>query len=246
MSPPLYLADVLGPARYQPYRDAACGDEALAVDLYLWGTELAGAWHSHLSFVEVAVRNSLDRQLRDWNSRQTRNGVPLPAEWTGQDQSGRMLYQLMGRGIEKAREWATDEAKRRETTHPRHGAVPHHDDVVAQLTFGSWSRLLRFPGRGTFTPRQRELWNQSLKCAFPYASQDDSGLLAVGGRMESLRALRNRVAHHENLLQVNTIARLNSSLTLLAWIDPGLPDLVMARNTLRRLNHEDPRRRRLR
>lgn len=60
--------------------------------------------------------------------------------------------------------------------------------------------------------------------------------------MERLRILRNRVAHHENLLQVNTTTRLDSSLSLLASIDQDYPDLVMVRNSLRRLTREDPRR----
>lgn len=242
MQPESSLRQMVGHARYQPYLDAVDADAALAVDLYLWGSELAGAWHSHLSFIEVAVRNSIDCQLKAWNATQRRKETTLTPEWTGKDNTGATLYRLIGKGIDKAREQAELDAKRRDPVHPRHAAAPTHDDIVAQLTFGTWARLLRLPNKGSPTPQQKELWQQSLKHAFPHASQDNTGLHEVGSHLEALRSLRNRVAHHDNLLQVNTLARLNSSLALLASIDRGYPDLAMARNSLRRLTREDPRR----
>lgn len=242
MSDRASLPHALGSARYQPYLDAADGDDALAVDLYLWGTELAGAWHSHLSFIEVLVRNSIDCRLKIWNTTQNHHGIALQPQWTSANGTGKTLYHLIGKGIEKAREAAEDEARWRHPAHPRHAVIPTHDDIIAQLTFGAWSRLLRFPGKSKFVSDQRVLWDKSLRYAFPHTSQDDSGLLRVGEQMERLRILRNRVAHHENLLQVNTTTRLDSSLALLASIDQDYPDLVMARNSLRRLTREDPRR----
>lgn len=242
MSDRASLPHALGSARYQPYLDAADGDEALAADLYLWGTELAGAWHLHLSFIEVLVRNSIGCRLKIWNTTQSHNGIALQSQWTSANGAGKTLYQLIGKGIKIAQDAAKKEARWRHPTHPRHAVIPTHDDIIAQLTFGAWSRLLRFPGKSKFVPAPRALWQQSLRHAFPHTSQDNNGLLKVGEQMERLRILRNRVAHHENLLQVNTTTRLDSSLALLASIDQDYPDLVMARNSLRRLTREDSRR----
>ncbi len=59
-----------GPVRLAPYLTNAGGDEAKAAELYLWAGDLAGALHSTIAFVEVAVRNSLDAQLAEWNAEQ--------------------------------------------------------------------------------------------------------------------------------------------------------------------------------
>lgn len=216
-------------------------DQARAVDLYLWGSELAGAWHAHLSFVEVVVRNAMDRQLSTWNASQRHNGNTLTREWTAPNGTGRMLHRLIGTSIDRAREWARDEANLRDPSHPRCGVAPTHDDVIAQLTFGTWSRLLRYPHQAGFQQSHQRIWDQALKLAFPHANQRDEGLLDVGGRLERLRVLRNRVAHHDNLLHVHIVTHLNSSLVLLGFIGQDYPDLVMAKNSLRRLVREDPR-----
>ena len=66
------LLELLGPARHQTYMDAAAGTPQRAAELYEWSNKLAGAWHSHIAYVEVAVRNAIDRQLRTWNASQVR------------------------------------------------------------------------------------------------------------------------------------------------------------------------------
>ena len=70
----------------------------------------------------------------------------------------------------------------------------------------------------------------------------DTGRIKTGRQLEGIEtAYVNRIAHHDNLLKIDTTARLNGSLTLLRYINPSFPNLVMAHNTLRRLVKEDPR-----
>lgn len=235
---------MVGEARAQVYLTAAVHDLDLAARLYLWGVDLAGAWHSHLSHVEVAARNAMDRELRVWNASQTAaDGRALSADWTRDQGAAPLLYTVIGRKIIQARRDARRTADARPPEHPRHGAAPQHDDVVAQLMFGTWTQLLRSPGWTAPTAAQRELWEACLHRAFPGAPSGLQGLTEVGAGLETLRVLRNRVAHHENLFSVDTPARLRGSLTLLGYIDSGLPTYVMGRNRLRRLHRDDPRRR---
>lgn len=73
---------LLGTARHQTYIDAAGGDRHLAAELCEWSTKLAGSWHSHLGYIEVAVRNAIDRELSPWNASQTSAGeVPGCKDW---------------------------------------------------------------------------------------------------------------------------------------------------------------------
>ena len=54
----------------------------LALRLYLWNIELAGAFHSSLGLLEVILRNTIDAELRAWNASQSGEShrvVSIPA-----------------------------------------------------------------------------------------------------------------------------------------------------------------------
>lgn len=56
------ILDLAGSARLAPYLQEADGDDERACELYLWVTDLAGALFSTIAFVEVGLRNSMDRK----------------------------------------------------------------------------------------------------------------------------------------------------------------------------------------
>lgn len=228
---------LLGPARLATYLNAADGDLQRAQDLYLWATELSGALHAQLSFVELAVRNAIDPRLAAWNTAQG-----FGADWTADRGAAPLLYELLRKPLTEARSRAAREAAERRRSHPRYRATVTHDDVVAQLMFGAWSKMLH-PFSSRESPRRQErLWDEALHLAFPHADQSQAGRREIGDQLDALRRLRNRVAHHDSLLEVNVRGRLNGSFALLAQIDPSLPALASARSSVRRLVHEDPRR----
>lgn len=228
---------LLGKARLDTYLSAASGNIERATDLYLWATQLSGALHGQISFVEIAVRNSLDLQLSQWNSLAGHG-----SDWSAESKTADPLYQLLGDNLRKARARANREAADRNDSHPRAGAGITHDDVVAQLMFGSWVTLIRPISTSESPLRQQTLWDQVLHKSFPYAPVDDNGRVDVGKKLETFRRLRNRVAHHDNLLQVRVQHRLNGMLALMSLMDPKYPALATGRSTLRRLLREDPRR----
>lgn len=232
---------MLGSARYKTYLDAASGDKERAAELYEWSARVSSAWHYHISYIEVAVRNSIDVQLRKWNATQPKgSGVLFSADWTAEGEAAQPVYAILKDSLGKARIAARKEARFRPDGHPRRGITPNHDDVIAQLMFGSWSRLVMAPGSASQN-NQKLLWEECLSKAFAYAEQSDRGRKQVGRQLESVRRLRNRVAHHDNLLEVDISARLNGSLKLLSFINPDFPTLAMGSNTLRPLAKADPR-----
>lgn len=236
---------LLGEARHRAYVDAAGGSAQRAAELYEWSTKLAGAWHSHIGYIEVAVRNAIDRELAIWNASQTDDqGNPYGPDWTVDGGAAPLLFRTIEKPLNEARENARKEAQRRPRWHARRGAQPNHDDVVAQLSFGSWSRLVtapQGPEKARVNASQILLWEQALSRAFPGAVAGEPGRVWVGNQLEGIRRLRNRIAHHDNLLDVDTTARLNGSLALLVRIHTDFPALVMGPNTLRQLAAADPR-----
>ena len=220
-----------------PYLAEASGDLARAADVYLWATELAGALHAQISFVELAVRNALDAQIQTWNV--SHGG---PSEWTAAGAAQADLYSILKGSLNQARDRAKSDAAMRGPHHPRHGAQVTHDDMVAQLTFGTWVKLLRPLSASESSARQEHLWREQLHYAFPRTGSDDAARAALGSQLDSIRYLRNRVAHHDNLLTVNVQHRLRDMLSVLAKIDQDYATLAMARSNVRRLVREDPRR----
>ena len=235
------IETLAGPVRLAPYLVAAQGDIAKASDLYLWAGHLSGALHSTISFVEIAVRNAIDAQLAQWNDAQPGQ---YGRDWALQDCTEPFLYDLIGpKRLKFARESAQKKSGRRPRNHPRRGAPVTNDDVVAQLMFGAWVNLIAPVGPGgANSSRQERLWNEAMHAAFPGADSQEQGRVKLGRQLERIRRLRNRVAHHDNLLSVQVNHRLNDMLAILQVVDERFPDLAMARSQVRAVLGEDPRR----
>lgn len=82
--------------------------------------------------------------------------------------------------------------------------------IVAGVSFAFWA--------GLFGRRYEELWRHRLRAAFPHEALTRKDLSA---RMRLVQRFRNRVAHHDSLLDQDPQARLEDMLTIAGWIDPA-------------------------
>jgi hypothetical protein len=82
--------------------------------------------------------------------------------------------------------------------------------VVAGVSFRFWA--------GLFGRRYEELWRHRLRAAFPHAALTRKDL---SSRMRLIQRFRNRVAHHDSLLDQDAQARLEDMFTIAGWIDPA-------------------------
>lgn len=222
----------------------AIGSEEKTLELYQWAVELEGAFHATLSFAEIALRNSIDQQLQIWNSQH------FAEDWTTKDNTREEIKKILGKSVGTARSHAAKELKFKNS-----GAdiQPTHDDILAQLTFGNLSYIFIDP-LGVDDPSRKSyrdvLWNECLKHAFPDTGKPvgkricelDDGRLKVGRALEHLRQLRNRIAHHDNLLNVDVRREIHNINSILSKLHPDLPGFAMYKSQLRRLRQEDPRR----
>lgn len=202
-------------SRMGTYMVAAGGKPESALDLYLWNTRISAAVFETLSVTEVIFRNAIDSALREWNP--TRGDYP--PEWTVQ--AGAPLNSLIAGAIPVARSNANKARAKRHHAHPRKNASITHDDVVAQLTFGVYAKLMPCLDEGDSTAARRTiLWDEALKHAFPGRPGEDFRVHA--GRVERLHALRNRIAHAEPVLDVNFRSRVRDMSRLVDSINPEL------------------------
>lgn len=101
--------------------------------------------------------------------------------------------------------------------HRRHQAPITHDDIVANVTFGTWKKLLpRRQANGSIGPSaQSGMWTHALKHAFP----NHPHATAVHYWVSRIHALRNRVAHAEPLLHCDFAGYHRTATRLLRAID---------------------------
>jgi len=92
------------------------------------------------------------------------------------------------------------------------------DRIVAELTFGFWS--------GLFQSNYDDLWKSYLhKIVIP---DEKNGVTrkSFSSILTPLRKLRNRVAHHECIIEWNTHQSHTNIKTLLSWLSPQAKEWV--------------------
>jgi hypothetical protein len=200
------LEPFLSAPRLAPYLAAASGNHKLAIQLYQWNVELAGATYQALHILEVVLRNAIDRELQRWNSIQRHPGTGrhYAPEWL--IDPAPLLSRVLRDDLAKATQRATTAAK-------AHHRKPSHGDILAQLTMGAWRYML--PDRRT---SKQYLWRAALAQAFPHLARPAAQLVAD---VDSLHRLRNRVAHLETMLDTRKAnAHFAAIRQVLSDIDP--------------------------
>lgn len=220
----------LSEARWETYRVEAARTGASAESLYVWNTQLAAALYEVLAHLECALRETIDTRLREWNAEQEARRFS-PDVGPGPD------WALPGRAAAPLRAMVTKRC-REASGRVRSRRVPGHDDVVAQLSFGIWITLIPKSSTNAKSSQFR-LWEEALVHAFPHIGE--GGPEYLYRRLARLRDLRNRIAHHENLLAVKAEARLTDVLAILACIDQQLADYVAGVSQVREVAAMDPR-----
>lgn len=90
--------------------------------------------------------------------------------------------------------------------------------VVAELSLGFWAALLN-------TSNDNEVWRKALYLAFPNRPKGTERK-AVHGAINSIRRLRNRIAHHEKILHRDLQADHDTIIEIAGWICPDTRDWI--------------------
>lgn len=81
--------------------------------------------------------------------------------------------------------------------------------IVAGLNFGFWSGLLG--------SRYEDLWRDALHKSFPYGTGRRK---QVSAAVERVRKFRNRLAHHDSMVNVDVLFEIRQIIELAGYIDP--------------------------
>lgn len=169
------LASSLARTKFAPYRRVFGGDTRQAVQLFLLDCALAGAFQELLRIIELAMRESMHRELTN-----------TYGDWWMFTQE---ILDDHGRAtISKAVK--------------RAGPKASPGKIIAEINLGGWVAMLQQGGLITHQKHQfidysESLWKPALCKAFSNGAPAQVEVADVARR---LRHLRNRVAHHESLI----------------------------------------------
>lgn len=174
-SAPQGLDGLLSEPRLARYLDRYRGDRKLALRLYTWNLAVSSAFWGPIGVLEVVVRNAIHQQLvartdrDDW--------------WKDPD-------------LQLCRN-ETDSIHSAVSTLIRRGnPAPTSDQVVAATSFGLWTGLTGAGiARDPVLSYETSLWQPRLQHAFP--NRGDKRRKYIHARLDEVRVLRNRIAHHE-------------------------------------------------
>lgn len=180
------LEAALSVPRLGTYINACVGTSANPLDLYGWNARISSALMLPAHFSEIAVRNAVSDALTHTY------GDRWPwseAFKTSLPNPGGAAYSPR-RDLERTRD-------RQSTT----------GKVVAELKFAFWEHM--------FTRRHKTLWDQQIRHHFPHcspAAATDTLREGIRQNLESIRKLRNRIAHHEPIFAYPIAATFNSMI----------------------------------
>ena len=194
------LETSLSSARMSTYLEAVDGNREKAARLYAWNTAVSAAFYASLQALEVALRNAMHAQLA------SRYGVP----W----------YDNRNAGLDKGAS-ARIAITKRDLARNRYARTP--SNMVAALSFGFWVSLLGPGGHLDDTDRKANcemtLWRPALRGAFLHRTALTRK--QIHGPLDHLRALRNRIAHHEPIFARHLMKDHERIVEIIGWISPG-------------------------
>ena len=226
MQPPvLSLAAVhkaLSQQRIEAYATPADRDEIDRIARYLWNMALSGVLQGSLQVFEVTLRNAIyDASVKLVDTSRLR--MPDVPCWLDAENST-LLYAQEAADVQRAKTRLPVDPARR---------TPGH--LIAKLGLGFWVQLtsrvyneLRADG-----PR---LWPRGLPLVFPFRWPPGSKKVVpthadremVFDRLQQIRELRNRIAHHEPIWDRDVRATYDTLLEILGWMSPKMANAVIA------------------
>jgi hypothetical protein len=197
------LERTISPDRLAYYLAESDGDLEAAIRLYELNARLSAGFYGPLQGLEVVVRNAIDEQFT----------AAFGNDWTNL-QTIRLQAQQED-DVRAAIAEASDQD----------GVMvePTHADVIAELKFGFWV--------GVLGPRNEvEIWRKALWRAFPQRPKGTERKI-VQGALNSIRRLRNRIAHHRRILHRDLVKDHATILEVAGWVCPITRDWIASLST---------------
>ncbi|MGH1979075.1 Abi family protein [Rothia sp. L_38] len=218
-----YFKEVLTDARFEQYLVAANRDYSAAKELYAWNTRISGAFYELLSYVEVSLRNAVDKVLKEYE--------PPASVVVNSNKSWWFSNPAFLKDAHlKFADTAVGHLQRNDRTKKYNYS---RDKIISSITFGLWEEI--------FSKDYENIFRQHLVYAFPDRRLTDIKMRKdVLERVSSLRLLRNRIAHHQHIFHLPLEERFDQAIEIITAIDKDFADWVESNSQVKYLLSERP------
>lgn len=191
-----------GSARLKHYLTESEGDQNRAMLLYEWNADISAAFWESLGYLEVGLRNTIDRQMTSRHQSKGRSG-----HWIFDE--ARELGRDNGRGSRRHAYPYSDIDTA--ISRVRKNRMPLDEgQIISEISFGFWHQMV--------SKSQMFLW-PDLAGSFPYMKGRNQALVST--KVESLRDLRNRIGHHHRIWAIDLPKKFDELTSLASYIDPN-------------------------
>jgi hypothetical protein len=211
----LFAEEHFTPVRLSKYLAQCHGDVENAVLLYRWNRELSAALWEAIAYLEVALRNRINKKLTERHLLRGRAG-----HWTSDE------YFELGRAnnLESQDKQPFLEIKEavRRVEKNRKRVTP--DQINSELSFGFWNQIV--------SQKHQFLWSD-LASGFPNAPTRNQKY--ISSLTQDIRRIRNRIGHHHRLNPVLARNAEQIILQLAFAIDVSLVDWIETGSRINKL-----------
>lgn len=203
--------NVISSGRLSSYRvvfSTATDEELLGA--YLWNARLASEFYPLLSFIEVALRNSISSVITAkkgmWWWRKNRLRYKSFSQGAMSPKVVTSIYDSFSdahRSVKRAKK----------DRYGLGGARIGHHEVIGATNFIVWEKLLdnEFMGDSLFWPA----YLGEVFLGWPSNLTPSQFLISVRNRVKTVREFRNRLAHHEPLWKAHGVSDIGGALVYL-------------------------------
>lgn len=193
------LRQALAEERMSAYCEDDAG-EGITVARYLWNMALCESLYSPLQIAEIALRNTVHRNL---------NPHVCNGSWYADPENTKLNHWQQCKVTQGIKEL---QKQRKPVTEGR---------VVSELNFGFWTAF--FDNRHATSGLGAHL----AKTGFPHLQSKQRSLKNLNQRWREIRKLRNRVFHHERILHWTDLQQKHDRLIeAIGWISPELREMA--------------------
>jgi Abi-like protein len=177
-------------ARMSHYLTEFSGDEVRAIALYNWNVEVSSAIWELLSYVEIALRNTIDNRMRTLANQDDPHWLFEISSTPNNSYVNKEISQASERVL-------------------KNGKMLSPAQLISELPFGFWVSLI--------SRRHRNIWPNLASGFSGMKSRNPSELQAV---LRRVRDLRNRIGHHHRVWSLDLVANHSDLMQLANFISP--------------------------
>ena len=195
----------ISPERLQAYAASPAdglSDPKVTLARYMLNIALCESLYPALQNCEIALRNAIHQHLSRLMGREDWYDAP------------RFVMTS----------WGQEEIRKAKTKLQKLGKATTPGRVVAELQFGFWTSLFEahYEQHTPFLP-------SGIKAVFPYMPKSLHKRKDRKNDLEHIRALRNRVFHHERIVHWRDLnAQHDLILNVIGWVSPPLRQVTQA------------------